>query len=134
MGTLNLNDMGFPEVKELITVELNEMGDVVTSSKGGVASIWYVAPISLPKVKIEIGETWPYEKVWMNPYLNVPLRLNIVSTLKGIYRNKKGERLADIGVSGNIAMSIKKNKTIMYKNEILGDYLFNISTGNIENS
>ncbi|MDC0980354.1 hypothetical protein OAQ84_01325 [Bdellovibrionales bacterium] len=129
-GGVNLNTLGFPEEDEELKSRLTLSAEVLDAGQYPKNSIFYVPPLSLPKTQVKVGESWALDKEWVSQGSGIPLKLEIVSILKGVYSCGSDEiGCADIEVSGKVKMVGLNSKRVQFSSELHGRILFAMSRG-----
>ncbi|MEO0336137.1 MAG: hypothetical protein AAF202_07075 [Pseudomonadota bacterium] len=127
-GIVDLHDLAFPEVDEVIMYVYDKMGNVLLAGGYPEQSIFYVPPMPLPEKKVEVGDTWESESEWISLKNGIPLKVGIVGILKNFYACG-AEKCADIEVSGAVEVLGMKKTDVSFLSEISGRVLYNVDKG-----
>lgn len=129
-GHVDLHSLGFPEENEELLMTLSLKAEVIRAGDYPKNSIFFVPPISLPKNPVAIGETWVLDKEWVSQANGIPLKLELVSVLKGVYQcDGDPEGCADIEISGMVKMMGLNQKKVQFQSEVRGRHFFALSKG-----
>lgn len=129
-GQVDLHDLAFPELNELIEVKLKESGEVLQAGPYPPTSVFFVPPVPLPQEAVLTGDTWTTQHEWVSMKNGVPLRADLTLILKGLHQCGKG-RCAELEISGEVAIIDEKLKEVKFQNEISGRLLFSIDQGTV---
>ncbi len=124
VGDLDLRALAMPEVGESIGFILKRDGSVVNVDGYPRGTLFWVAPISLPKGKAEVGDTWDYSAQWLSLEESAPFQLDIISIIKGFVKCGQNDECADIEVSGEVRLSAPIDPVLSFKNTLSGRILF----------
>lgn len=125
-GDVDLHTMAMPELGERLEMGVTRTGEVLMAGNYPKQSIFYVPQISLPKDKVEIGDTWDMEATWVTLDDGIPFVTEMVSILKGFVKCGT-DQCADIEMSGEVRLH--NALPIAFKNEWTGRMLFAINAG-----
>lgn len=128
-GFVDLNELAFPELDQEYGITVKDNGEVLRAGTFPKTSIFYVPLISLPKQKVKVGDTWEMAHNWKSSGNHIPLKLELVSILKGYY-NCYGSQCALIELSGVIRLD-GDVKGLTYKSDIRGHIFFDMDNGRI---
>jgi hypothetical protein len=129
-GPIDLNDLAFPELDERIEFVYSPRAEVLYAGAYPESSVFFVPSISLPNQPVKVGETWELQKSWINSKTSIPLRLQLVSILKNVY--KCGNyKCADIEVSGEVDIMAPISDNQKFQSQISGRLLFLIDKGSL---
>jgi hypothetical protein len=129
-GQVDLHDLAFPELNELIEMKLKESGEVLQAGFYPPTSVFFVPPVPLPQEAVLIGDTWTIQHEWISMKNGVPLRADLTLIFKGLHQCGKG-RCAELEISGEVAIIDAKLKEVKFQNEISGRLLFSIDQGTV---
>ncbi len=125
LGELDLRSMAMPELGESIGIILSRDGGVVNVDGYPKGTLFYVAPISLPKGVVEVGDTWDYSAQWLSLEESAPFQLDMISILKGFVTCGQSDECADIEISGEVRLSAPIDPVVVsFKNVLAGRILF----------
>ncbi len=150
-GPGELADFAMPDIGETLDLVLTRDGQVVKAGDYPPGSLYYVAPTSLPKDDVKVGDTWLMRAEWVSLKSGVPMHLEVVSTLKSIRDCGAIGRCAEIEISGDetiigaasnpLSSKVVTGKTpkkaqpivedvkMRFKSEMKGRVLFSIEKG-----
>ncbi|MBK7843234.1 MAG: hypothetical protein IPJ71_05985 [Bdellovibrionales bacterium] len=129
-GQVDLHDLAFPELNELIEFKLKESGEVLQAGFYPPTSVFFVPPVPLSREAVLIGDTWTIQHEWISMKNGVPLRADLTLIFKGLHQCGKG-RCAELEISGEVAIIDAKMKEVKFQNEISGRLLFSIDQGTV---
>lgn len=129
-GLIPLNDLAFPELKQEINFILTPQGDVLKAGEYPETSVFYIPPIPLPGEKVEIGDTWVFEKQWIGMGNGIPLEIKAVGILKDVL-DCEGKTCALIEISGHVGVLADELVAARFKSELQGYILFLIDKGEV---
>ncbi len=131
-GNADLHSMAYPELGETLDVVLSPTSRVLRSGSHPRDSIFYLPPIPLPEQPVAVGETWKNEWKWVSSS-RVPLRLEMVGILKGIYRCRRGDQsqCALIEVSGDVGLDTSDTTNLSLKSQVSGYIYFSLASGGV---
>ncbi len=128
-GQIDLHDFAMPEVGEELAITFNSMGKILKVNNLPRESLYYVPPVSLPKEKVSIGDTWNMSAHWVTEQ-GVPLSLSLLSILKGFIECGKKEICADIELSGDV--TIDSNMAgVIFQSIWKGRIFFSLERGSL---
>lgn len=127
-GVVDLHDLAFPELDETIEYVYTSKGKVIKAGEYPQWSIFYVPPLPLPEVPVQVGDTWEMKEEWRSMNNGIPLQVNLVGILKNVYQCG-ADRCADIEMSGDVSLANATAVDINFVSEMNGRLLFNIDKG-----
>ena len=127
-GIVDLHDLAFPEVEEVINYVYDKKGNVLLAGGYPEQSIFYVPPMPLPSKPVEVGDTWDSESEWISLKNGIPLKVGIVGILKNLYECAE-DTCADIEISGSVEVLGMKKVDVSFLSEISGRVLYNVDKG-----
>ncbi|MCB0406572.1 MAG: hypothetical protein KDD34_00130 [Bdellovibrionales bacterium] len=130
-GIVDLHELAFPEVDEVIEYLYTPQGKVLKAGDYPDWSIFYVPPMPLPSQPVSIGDTWELNDGWQSMNNGIPLTVNLVGIFKNLYACGS-DRCVDIEVSGDVSVAKVLEAQMDFVSEIQGRILFNIDKGAIE--
>lgn len=128
-GSLNLNDMAFPELGEKLKVSYSTKGEVLLAGDYSKDSIFYVPPISLPKKPVSVGDSWSMESEWIDSKSSIKMKMQLKSVLKRTVKCGK-KPCFDIEITGSVDIP-QINEVMKMQSEIWGRILFSQETGGV---
>ncbi len=129
-GSVALNDLAFPEVKEKMEYILTTTGEVLKAGEQPVNSVFYLPPVPLPKSEVEVGDTWELTREWIGKNNGIPLQVKVVAILKSLV-DCEGKTCAVIEVSGNVGVLADEVLASRFASELQGYVLFSIDKGDV---
>ncbi|MEQ1877760.1 MAG: hypothetical protein ABL958_14040 [Bdellovibrionia bacterium] len=130
VGDIKLHDLAFPEPGEKLEQILTRNARVVKAGEYSPDSIFYLPPIPLPVEPVKVGDTWTMRHQWASDSTGVPLELDMVAILKGIYVCGENDQCADIEISGQVSLPQRIPKLTL-DSEITGHLIFAVQHGSI---
>ncbi len=122
-GMVDLHDLAFPERDEEIEFVFAKDGSVVKAGSFPKTSVFYMPPLPFPDGPVEVGETWDFKHSWLALKNNMPLEMNLVVILKGLYRCGS-DTCADLEVSGEVSLLGVDLGEMGFKSEVSGRILY----------
>lgn len=129
-GEVPLHDLAFPEPGEKLEQILTRNARVLKAGEYPPESIFFLPPIPLPVIPVKVGDTWTLKHQWASDSSGVPLELDMVAILKGIYSCGENDQCADIEISGQVALP-QKIPNLYLDSEITGHLIFAVQYGSI---
>jgi hypothetical protein len=130
-GTVQLNDLAFPEKFEVIDYMVRTDGSVLKAGKHPPQSLFFVPSLPVPKEEVRVGDTWVMEHTWFSSREGIPLRLEVVGILKGIIPCA-GKYCADIEVSGGVKLvKVATAESARFESRVWGRLLYSPDRGDI---
>lgn len=127
-GLIDLNDLAFPELEEIIEYVYSPIGQVIKAGSYPKGSIFYIPPMPLPEEPVLVGETWEMSQSWRSLKNGIPLRVQVVAILKNIL--KCGNRTcADVEISGDVSVINMPLNKMQFTSNINGRILFDVKKG-----
>ena len=125
-GPVNLRDMAFPEVGEVLPLVVSEKAMVVSAGNYPKNSIFFVPPLSLPSRAVSVGDTWTMEHSWVSLNNGLKLELSLVTILKRVIQCPDGGACFELEVSGDVTLpDMKSGQTSSHlDSKIFGRLLF----------
>jgi len=129
-GPVDLRDLIMPRVGETLSLHLAPDGSVEYAEGYPSDSAFYLSPISLPNKPVKVGDTWTLKEAWNNEKTSMPMEIELVSILKGVYIYEN-RRFAEIETSGEVLVPVLNKQKVSFKSEIVGRILLDIDSGNV---
>ncbi len=134
-GPAGLRDMAFPELGQSINVTYSPYAEVLKAGDEGKNSVFYVPPVSLPKEKVSVGDTWVLDAQWIGETSELPFKMEIVTILKDVKPCRNfDDQCAELEVSGEVEMLLPANSGIYFLSQLSGRIWFAINSGKILSS
>lgn len=134
-GSLNLHDMAYPELNEVMPFVFDSEGKVVSVGNFQEGSLFYVSPLPLPNKEVSVGDTWPYETTWWSEQSNTMMKIEILFVLKKILKCFKDELCVAIAWSGKVSPESSVKKPIepmlpkLFESKLQGYSILRLETG-----
>lgn len=139
-GSQNLNDYGFPELKESIEFHYTPGGQVLKAGEYSETSLFFIPPLPLPSEPVEVGDTWELKHQWISSSGGL-LELTAIGIFKGLQgcgseAGPQGESdtCADIEISGSVSPVGLDNELVQVHSKLTGRILFAINRGEVVSS
>ena len=129
-GSIPLHDLAFPEPGEKLEQILTRNARVLKAGEYPPESIFFLPPIPLPTEPVKVGDTWTLRHQWASESTDVPLELDMVAILKGVYPCGTDDKCADIEISGQVSLPARL-KQVTLDSEIVGHLIFAVEHGSI---
>ncbi|RME17286.1 MAG: hypothetical protein D6797_02855 [Bdellovibrio sp.] len=129
-GSMDLHELATPEFGESFLVVLSARGEVLQYGDFPRRSIFFVPSFVLPEDSVEVGDTWTSSSFWVSPHSALPLKMDVVYILKGLY--ECGEAFtpcAKIEVSGGVSIPGLDPQKARYYSQVQGTLLFSTQLG-----
>ncbi len=127
-GIVDLHDLAFPEVDEVIEYVYATDARVLKAGTYPEWSVFYVAPLPLPKNEVRVGDTWEMNDEWRSLKNGIPLQVSLVAILKEL--KKCGPHTcAEIEISGDVGLVGAPPDEIQFISEVKGMVTFNVDRG-----
>jgi hypothetical protein len=130
-GYIDLHDLAFPEVGETMVYALTANANVVSAGNYPTDSIFYVPPVSLPKRKVKVGETWTMSHVWRSSQNGMMLSLDLLTIFKQAYHCGGEDICAELELSGEVILPSMMASRQELKSTLAGRMLVSTKTGSI---
>jgi len=105
-GQIDLHDFAMPEPGEELMITIDSQAKILKVENFAANTLYYIPPISLPKDKASVGETWTMDSHWVTEQ-GVPLSLKLLSILKGYVECGEKDVCADLELSGEVGIDAK---------------------------
>ncbi|MCC7405964.1 MAG: hypothetical protein IT288_16345 [Bdellovibrionales bacterium] len=129
-GAVNLHDLAFPELKEVLEMKIRPSGEVLYAGPYPATSVFFVPPIPLPGKPVAPGDTWTLAHDWVSMSSGIPLRVELVSIFKSLIKCGSGT-CAVIEVSGDVGINGSLGEKLKFESEIKGYLLFAVESGSM---
>jgi len=127
-GPGSLRDLAYPELGEVLQVELSPKGQVQRAGNYPKDSIFYLPSIPLPDHAVREGEEWVSKNTWRAP--NAPVSLLVELKLKAVGKKQCGEHTCvNVLVSGEVHFPVTKEIKTTFSHTITGRFLFDQEKG-----
>lgn len=142
-GKLDLSDFAMPELGQSLDFVLTSTGRVLKVSEIPPGTLYFVPPVSLPDEEVTVGETWAMAADWLSLKSGLPLRIEVVSILKGLRRCGTAGSCAEIELSGGVKIigaggsNISSQSTgandlrMRFRSELKGRMLVSLANGTV---
>jgi hypothetical protein len=101
-GPVELHDLAYPELNEVIDMEMTKQGKVLKAGRFRKDSIFFVPPLPLPEEKVNVGDTWIMSSHWKSAHNGIPLRLEILTIFKKAHRCFENDICAELELDGEV--------------------------------
>lgn len=128
-GPQDLYDLGFPELGESIDYIFNTKGEVRKAGNFPSNSIFFIPAVSLPKRPVAVDETWTMQKDWISLRNGLPMTVDVLTIFKAVYACGKGQRCAELEISGEVRVPESLRKKAKVQSYISGRLLYNLDSG-----
>jgi hypothetical protein len=126
-GPGSLHDLAYPELGEVLDLELTPTGKVLKAGKYPPGSLFYLPSIPLPDHAVKQNEDWFTSNTWKSEVSGAPLSVELHQKITGI--KKCGEHSCfNIVVTGEVHFPKLPSKT-KFSHLIRGRYLFDGESG-----
>lgn len=129
VGEGNLNEFAFPEIGKTLQISLNPYGDVLFVKDYPTHSVFYVPPLSLPKDRVKVGDTWALRANWKTAAEGIPLKLDMITIFKKQLACG-GHTCAVLEVSGDVTIEGLSEEAKL-ESDVKGLLLFDVDEGNV---
>ena len=127
-GLVDLHDLAFPEVDEVLKVVLTDQGDILKAGRYPKNSVFFVPPVPFPKKTVRVGDTWSVQERWLGAKNGVPLQLNVTTVFKGLYQCPLS-LCAHLELSGDVKVLGALRKSLSLQSRVHGYLLLSTQTG-----
>jgi hypothetical protein len=127
-GPGSLRDLAYPELGEVLQVELTPKGLVQRAGNYPKDSIFFLPSIPLPDHPVKEGEEWISRSDWRAP--NAPVPLTVELKLKAVGKKQCGEHVCiNVLVKGKVDFPVLKKMKTEFTHTITGRFLFDPEKG-----
>ena len=126
-GPGSLHDLAYPELAEVISMEIDPQGKVVKAGNYPKDSLFYLPSIPLPDHPVKQGEEWVSSNSWKSPGSDASLTVEL--RLKAVGKKRCGDHLCvNIVVTGSVTFPKLPSKS-HFEHGITGRFLFDQERG-----